>query len=159
MGGNEEKTRIRRQRTHFRIARALSVAPKVQYGALPWRRIDGTLEIMLLTSRETGRWIIPKGWPHEDMSPARSAAQEAWEEAGITGAITRKPVGRFHYPKFYGDQDAVECIVHVHALEVGEELARWPEKAQRTRRWFLRPEAADSVNEPGLRAIILSFTP
>lgn len=114
---------------------------------------------MLVTSRETGRWVIPKGWPHDNMSPARSAAQEAFEEAGITGAITKKPVGRFHYLKFYGDNDAVECVVHVHAMEVEEELARWPEKNQRTRRWFLRPEAAEQVDEPELRAIMLEFTP
>lgn len=154
------KTRIRRrQRQHFRIARALSVAPKVQYGALPWRIVDGTLEVMLLTSRDTGRWIIPKGWPHEGMTPARSGAQEAFEEAGITGAITKKPIGRYRYLKVLDDQDALECIVHVHALEVDEELSRWPEKKQRTRKWFLRPEAADLVDEPELRAIILDFMP
>lgn len=149
----------RRQRQHFQIAKALSVAPKVQHGALPWRWVDGTLEVMLVTSRETGRWIIPKGWPHEGMSSARSAAQEAFEEAGITGAITKKPIGRFNYLKFIGGEDAVDCIVHVHAMEVEEELSRWPEKAQRTRKWFLRPEAAELVDEPELRQIILSFTP
>ena len=149
----------RRQRQHFRIARALSTAPKVQYGALPWRVVDGTLEVMLVTSRDTGRWIIPKGWPHEGMSPARSAAQEAFEEAGIGGAITKKPIGRFHYLKVLGGGDAVECIVHVHALEVDEELANWPEKNQRTRKWFLRPEAADHVDEPELRSIIQEFVP
>jgi len=155
---NDSRIR-RRQRAHFQIAKALSVAPKVQYGALPWRIVDGTLEVMLLTSRDTGRWVIPKGWPHEGMSPARSAAQEAFEEGGITGAITKKPIGRFHYLKFIGDKDAAECVVHVHAMEVEEELSRWPEKSQRTRKWFLRPDAADLVDEPELREIILEFMP
>ena len=149
----------RRQRHHFRIAKALSAAPKVQHGALPWRWVDGTLEIMLVTSRETGRWVIPKGWPHDGLSSARSAAQEAFEEAGITGAITKKEIGRFHYLKFLGKDDAIECIVHLHAMEVEEELPRWPEKAQRTRKWFLRPDAAEAVDEPDLRKLILSFAP
>ena len=149
----------RRQRQHFQIAKALSAAPKVQHGALPWRWVDGTLEIMLVTSRETGRWVIPKGWPHDGMSSARSAAQEAFEEAGITGAITKKEIGRFRYLKFIGTDDAIECIVHLHAMEVEEELARWPEKAQRVRKWFLRHEAAEAVDEPELRELILSFTP
>lgn len=131
----------------------------MQYGALPWRVVDGTLEVMLITSRDTGRWIIPKGWPLEGMSPAHSAAQEAWEEAGITGAITRKPLGRFRYLKVLGEEDAVECVVHVHAMEVGEEHANWPEKNQRKRQWFLRHEAADLVNEPELRRIVLGFVP
>lgn len=158
--GDKDGHRIRRrQRQHFQIAKALSAAPKVQHGALPWRWSNGTLEIMLVTSRETARWVIPKGWPHEAMSPARSAAQEAFEEAGITGAITKKPIGRFHYLKFFSDKDAVDCIVHVHALEVEEELADWPEKDQRNRKWLLRPEAADLVDEPELREIIQSFVP
>ena len=114
---------------------------------------------MLITSRDTGRWIIPKGWPHEGMIPARSAAQEAWEEAGITGAITKLPVGRYHYLKVLGDRDAVDCVVHVHAMEVEEEHLRWPEKSQRERRWFLRYEAADRVDEPDLREIILTCSP
>lgn len=159
MGDNTGHVVRRRQRQHFRIAKALSTAPKVQYGALPWKCVNGTLEVMLLTSRDTGRWVIPKGWPHEGMSPARSAAQEAWEEAGITGAITKKPIGRYHYLKVLGDEDAVECVVHVHAMEVGEQQSDWPEKSQRKTRWFLRPEAADLVDEPELREIIQTFAP
>lgn len=159
MSNNDGPRVRRRQRQHFQIMRALSSAPKVQHGALPWRYVDGTIEVMLVTSRDTGRWIIPKGWPHDGMSSARSAAQEAFEEAGITGAITKKTIGRFHYLKFIGDSDAIDCIVHVHALEVEEELSTWPEKSQRTRRWFLRPEAADLVDEPELRDVILNFTP
>ncbi|WP_421849169.1 NUDIX hydrolase [Oricola sp.] len=149
----------RRQRQHFHIAEALRAAPKVQYGALPWRMVDGTLEVLLLTSRDTGRWVLPKGWPHEGMSPAKSAAQEAFEEAGITGAITRKDIGRFHYLKFRPDKRSVECVVHVHALEVEKQLDDWPERLQRKTQWFLRHEAAERVDEPELRDIILSFVP
>lgn len=143
----------------LQMAQALSVAPKVQFGALPWRIVDGTLEVMLVTSRDTGRWIIPKGWPHAGMSPARSAAQEAFEEAGIRGSITKNSVGRFHYLKQSDDKDAVGCIVHVYALEVQEELSDWPEMHQRTRKWFERPQAADLVNEPELYRIILEYSP
>ena len=149
----------RRQRQHFHIAQALRAAPKVQYGAMPWRKVDGTMEVLLLTSRDTGRWVIPKGWPHDGMSPAKSAATEAFEEAGVNGAITRKDIGSYHYLKYREDMKSVECVVHVHALEVQEQLDDWPERSQRETRWFLRHEAAELVDEPELRDIILTFVP
>jgi 8-oxo-dGTP pyrophosphatase MutT (NUDIX family) len=149
----------RRQRQHFRIAEALRTAPRTQHGALPWRMRDGTLEVLLLTSRDTGRWLIPKGWPHDNMSPARSAAQEAYEEAGIAGAITKKPIGTYHYLKVLSGEEAVECVVHVHAMEVDAQQEDWPEKDQRKTQWFMRQEAADLVDEPELREIILTFAP
>ena len=81
------------------IPALMALPPRVQYAALPWRMTDGTLEVLLLTSRGTGRWVIPKGWPHDSFSSAHSAAQEAYEEAGIRGAITREPIGSYRYDK------------------------------------------------------------
>jgi ADP-ribose pyrophosphatase YjhB (NUDIX family) len=38
--------------------------------------------VLLVTSRETGRWIIPKGGPIKGFKPAKTAAREAYEDAG-----------------------------------------------------------------------------
>src|SRR5215468_11570993 len=73
---------------------------RLQYGALPYRTSNGhRAQFMLVTSRETRRWIIPKGWPKRGKSPHRSAAREAFEEAGVIGAVGRRPVGSFSYAK------------------------------------------------------------
>jgi 8-oxo-dGTP pyrophosphatase MutT (NUDIX family) len=143
----------------FKIPAMMALPPRVQYGALPWRMTDGTMEVMLVTSRGTGRWIIPKGWPHEGFSSAHSAAQEAYEEAGITGSVTGSPIGSYRYDKIRDEGEAVECAVHVHALEVAVQLEDWPEKQQRETAWFSRQEAAARVQEPELSELILSYAP
>ncbi|MFZ2101357.1 MAG: NUDIX hydrolase [Oricola sp.] len=133
--------------------------PRVQYGALPWQMRDGTLDVLLLTSRGTRRWVIPKGWPHDGLSSAGSAAQEAFEEAGIAGTITEEPVGTYHYEKVRDQGGCVDCIVYVHALNVTEQLEDWPERGERELRWFPRHEAAGQVSEAGLRDLILKYSP
>lgn len=137
----------------------LALPPRVQYAALPWRMRDGTLEAMLLTSRGTGRWVIPKGWPHDGFSSAHSAAQEAYEEAGIRGSVTTAPIGSYCYTKTRDEGGSVDCVVYVHALEVKDQLEDWPEKGQRKTRWFPRGEAASLVAEAELRTLISSFCP
>jgi 8-oxo-dGTP pyrophosphatase MutT (NUDIX family) len=119
--------------------------------------VDGTLEVMLLTSRGTGRWIIPKGWPIDGLGSSGSAAQEAYEEAGVIGAISDSSIGSYTYEKIRAEGGSVECIVHVHSLEVEEQMDDWPEREERETAWFLRQEAAGLVAEPELRAIILGF--
>lgn len=137
----------------------MALPPRVQYAALPWRMIDGTLEVMLLTSRGTGRWVIPKGWPHDTLSSAGSAAQEAWEEAGIRGPITEEPIGSYHYDKVRDEGGSVVCVVYVHALQVVDQADDWPEKTQRDCQWFPRQTAARQVHEMELHDLILSFAP
>ena len=67
-----------------------------QVGALPYRTIDkGKVELLLITSRDTGRWLIPKGWPMTGVKDYDAAAQEAWEEAGVVGPVRRKPIGSY----------------------------------------------------------------
>jgi 8-oxo-dGTP pyrophosphatase MutT (NUDIX family) len=160
MPSEKKKPSILKRATEvLNISALMTIPPRVQYGALPWRMTDGTLEVMLLTSRGTGRWVIPKGWPHDSFSSAYSAAQEAWEEAGIKGPITSEPVGSYHYGKVRDEGGAVNCVVYVHALEVSEQFEDWPEKGQRELKWFARDAAADAVDEPELRDLILSFVP
>jgi len=137
-------------------SRKTTAATRVQYAALPYR-INGRErpEVMLVTSRQSRRWIIPKGWPHKGQAPYRSAAREAFEEAGVIGAIRRRPVGSFLYEKRLKKGRAVECVVRVFALKVKRQNQEWPEKAERRVKWLSVRAAADAVREPTLRQIIL----
>jgi 8-oxo-dGTP pyrophosphatase MutT (NUDIX family) len=109
---------------------------------------------MLVTSRETRRWIIPKGWPHKGKTPHHSAAREAFEEAGLVGAIAMRPVGSFAYRKRLKSGRFVVCEVHVFPLKVRSQTKQWPERRQRRVKWVSAKEAADTVREPKLSAII-----
>jgi 8-oxo-dGTP pyrophosphatase MutT (NUDIX family) len=117
-----------------------------QFAVLPWRISEGgTRQIMLLTSRGTRRWVIPKGWPIKGRKPAEAAAQEAYEEAGLIGHIVgKRPIGNFHYPKRLA-QGEVLCQVRVFLFRVERQLDEWPEKSQRETRWSDDEEAIDLV--------------
>ncbi len=132
-------------------------APHAQYGALPWRIADGTLQILLITTRRTGRWIIPKGWPIDDHAPHHSAAREALEEAGLIGAVDEAPLGAFRYRKERKSGAVLPCTVTVFALRVIRQRKTWPEKAAREVRWFSLEEALAAVAEPELRRLIMKF--
>ncbi len=132
---------------------------QTQFAALPCRLAkDGTHEVMLLTSRDTGRWIIPKGWPIKGLKPRQVAALEAYEEAGLRGRMLgAKPVGKFHYAKQI-ETDAVLCEVRVYLMWVDEQLDDWPEKAVRRTEWFSVEDAAARVDEGALSEIILRLS-
>lgn len=131
-----------------------------QFGALPWRLgVDGQLEILLVTSRETGRWVVPKGNPMARRKPHEAAAREAFEEAGVEGAIGETPLGSFRYRKRRLLFLPILAEVRLFPLRVERELERWPEMRQRKRQWFARAEAARLVNERPLKQLILGFEP
>lgn len=125
-----------------------------QYAALPWRHMGAHREVMLISSRDTGRWVIPKGWPIKGLSPAQTAAREAYEEAGLGGQMSKKPIGEFEYGKRLGNGGVQPCRVEVYALEQMVQHPDWPEQGQRTMKWFSIPEAAEAVDEPDLKNII-----
>jgi 8-oxo-dGTP pyrophosphatase MutT (NUDIX family) len=131
----------------------------IQFAALPWRISErGTRQVMLLTSRETRRWVIPKGWPMKKRKPAEVASQEAYEEAGLIGHIVgKRPVGRFHYAKRLSKGEVL-CQVRVFLFRVERQLDDWPEKSQRETKWFDAEEAVDMVEEGGLAEIIDHFS-
>ncbi len=129
----------------------------IQFGALPYRYERNGLEIMLITSRETKRWIIPKGWPMPDRKPHQVAAAEAYQEAGIKGVIGKKPIGSYPYPKLFPDGEERLCLVTVFPLRVILEKVKWREMAERERFWFQRDIAATMVEEGGLAQIIDEF--
>ncbi len=130
----------------------------IQTGALPWRLGPGHRpEVLLVTGRNSGRWMIPKGWPMRGKTLAKAAAQEAFEEAGVKGTISTKPLGVFRHVKQHLIFRPLEVSILVHSLAVKRELAKWPEDGQRKRRWFTLEEAATSVDSEDLRKLILDL--
>ena len=126
-----------------------------QYGVIAWRESEGGgRQVLLITSRETRRWVIPRGNPIAGLSPAEAAAQEAWEEAGIRGETAPQPIGAYVYDKRRLNGFTVPAEVHVFTMRVSEEAATWPEAHERERRWFAPAEAADAVDEPGLKDLL-----
>jgi 8-oxo-dGTP pyrophosphatase MutT (NUDIX family) len=134
--------------------------PAVQFAALPWRRRpDGQVEVLLITSRETRRWVIPKGWPIKGMSSAKSAAQEAFEEAGVVGKVAKAPLGAYAYDKRLKNGRLQHVRVAVFGMQVEREQEVYPEKGQRELRWMSPTEAATLVDEPELMVLIAAFKP
>ncbi len=130
-------------------------SPRPQVAALPYRRRgEGGLEVMLVTSRETRRWVIPKGWSASRLKPHAAAEREAYQEAGVVGRIGKASIGRYDYEKRLKTEDTVTCTVAVFPLEVRRQRKRWPEQDEREGRWFTPDEAAEAVEEPDLAAII-----
>ena len=134
--------------------------PRRQVGALAYRfDDDGQIQVMLITSRESRRWVIPKGWPVRGLDPHRAAEREAFEEAGLKGDIKKKAVGVYGYEKRLASGPAVPCEVSVFPLQVTGRRKRWPEMDQREGRWLSPEDAADLVHEEGLRQILRTFKP
>jgi 8-oxo-dGTP pyrophosphatase MutT (NUDIX family) len=125
--------------------------------ALPWRAGKNGLEILLISSRETKRWVIPKGWPMLGRKPHVAAAREALEEAGVIGKTLKTSVGSFHYVKNLRNGDAILCRVEVFAMQVERQRKSWLERDQRITRWFPADEAASLVREPEFSTLIRDF--
>jgi 8-oxo-dGTP pyrophosphatase MutT (NUDIX family) len=131
-----------------------------QYGALCYRATpSGRVEVLLITSRDTGRWVIPKGWPMAKRKPAKAALREAYEEAGAEGKVTSVPAGIYTYRKLLPGGIGVPCVVTVFPVKVDKLCDSYPERDQRTRRWLPPDEAATMVDEPELAEIIRNFVP
>jgi 8-oxo-dGTP pyrophosphatase MutT (NUDIX family) len=134
--------------------------PRAQFAALPWRRgAQGAVQVLLITSRETRRWVIPKGWPITGRSSAKSAAQEAFEEAGVVGKVAKAPIGGFAYDKRLKNGRLQHVRVAVFALQVEQEQDLYPEKGQREKLWTSPAEAATLVTEPELMVLLATFRP
>jgi 8-oxo-dGTP pyrophosphatase MutT (NUDIX family) len=144
------------KRPHAKSAGLPGSEPGLQYAALPWRRGD-ELEILLVTSRETRRWVIPKGWPMKGRKPHATAATEALEEAGVVGRISKSSLGDYHYVKQLKNGAPLFCRVEVFPLKVEHQRKRWREQGQRIGHWFPVMEAAAMVDEPELQQLIEAF--
>ncbi|RFB98293.1 DNA mismatch repair protein MutT [Rhizobium leguminosarum bv. trifolii] len=133
--------------------------PRQQYGAICYRvkKKSSDVEVLLMTSRDTGRWVIPKGWPMTGKCAHEVAAQEAFEEAGVRGAVETETLGAYSYPKVLRDGVKVACKVQVYALEVTDMAKDFKEKGERRIEWVSLDEAAGRVREPELRGLFLAF--
>lgn len=132
---------------------------RMQYAALCYRirKKSGTLEILVITSRDTGRWVIPKGWPMQGKRAHEVAEREAFEEAGVKGKVQKTPVGSYVYQKRMDQGLKIACKVQVHAMEVDDLCKNFPEKGARRIEWVGYQEAASRVEEPSLKDLILHF--
>ncbi len=141
-------------------AKAGAIAAGTQYAALCYRLgKDGGAEVLLITSRDTGRWVIPKGWPIAGKSAAASAAREAFEEAGAEGEIGEDCIGLYSYAKVLGPDSLRPCVVAVYPLHVLRMAEKFPEAGQRRLRWFSPKKAATKVAEPELAELLAGFVP
>lgn len=137
------------------IAPMLRRPPRVQIAALCHRTGEAGPEVLMITSRETKRWIIPKGWPMHGTDAAGTALQEAWEEAGVK-AETRRParIGRYRYDKVLDGGLPVATDVDVYAVAVEKLLDSYPEMDERERHWMTPEEAAERVDEEQLSELL-----
>ncbi len=127
---------------------------KAQVAALPFRARLGGIDILLVTTRQTRRWLVPRGWPMKGRKDHEAAAQEAYEEAGVIGKVRKHPIGAYTYQKRLLSR-VEPCRVMVYLLRVEAELESWQERDQRRRQWFDQSEAALRISEPRLAAMIL----
>ncbi len=130
-----------------------------QVAAIPIRCSPrGQLQVMLVTSRDTQRWVIPKGWPWPGRPDHEAAEEEAWEEAGVRGTTRKNKFGTFSYGKRHGDK-VVPTKVTVYLLDVTEVARSWPEIGQRRRAWFSPTNAAAAVDEEQLSELLRALAP
>lgn len=143
----------------LRINAAHKSDVRSQFAALCYKKVKGELKILLITSRRSGRWVVPKGWPMDNKTPAKTAAQEAWEEAGVIGDATDRCLGVFSYSKTGIHPNELPCMVMVYPVRIKSLAADYPEKSQRRRKWFSPDKAAAKVAEPELARILRDFDP
>lgn len=132
-----------------------------QYAALCFRRRKDAsgIEILVVTSRESRRWVIPKGWPMKRKKPYEAAAIEAWQEAGVRGKVKKKPVGSYTYLKSLDNGDVVPCVVDVFQIEVDDIKNDFKERGERILDWVSPDEAARRVREIELKSLLVEFVP
>lgn len=130
---------------------------RTQFGALCYRVSDGKIQILLISSRGSGRWIIPKGWPMDGETPARAAATEAFEEAGVVGKVSNVCLGIYSYTKSLPKDDDLPIVVAVFPFEVKRMLKNFPEAGQRKRKWVSLKRASELISEPELGPLIHNF--
>ena len=132
--------------------------PIQQVAALPYRiEPDGAAQVLLVTSRDTKRWVVPKGNPMRGLSGHEAAAVEAYEEAGVRGIPCPTALGSFIYWKTKRARLSRQVSATLYPLAVVEQLPDWPEREQRTTRWFTLDDAAAAVDEPELKRLIAGF--
>lgn len=132
----------------------------LQVAALVYRLQKGSVEFLLITSRGTGRWIIPKGWPMPGRTLSQAALQEAYEEAGVRGIAETISIGSYQYTKTdMPNGENGNFTVDVFAVLYSHQEKKWPERGQRIFEWVTPKEAANRVIEPQLKKLLLEYRP
>lgn len=150
---------IRLKQAPLRMQMARKRDVRTQFGALCYRVKNEDVQVLLITSRTSRRWIIPKGWPMPGETPADAALTEAYEEAGVQGKALNLCLGFYSYTKIMEGGESLPCAVSVFPVRVKKLLKQYPEGHERRRRWFSLKKAASRVREPELRKIIKHFDP
>jgi len=148
----------KRAQLPLKLRRVPKTQARTQFAALCYRVRKNEVQICLETSRRTKRWILPKGWPMHNQTPAQAAATEAWEEAGLTGKAYDTCLGVYGYTKVRG-KTALPILTLVYPVKVKNVHSNWPEAHQRKRRWMTPAKAAKKVREPALKRIVATFSP
>ena len=128
-----------------------------QIAALPWRMGEQGVEILLVTTRTTKRWLIPKGWTMDGKADHEAAEIEAYEEAGVMGVANITSIGNYGYIKLSDSGKPRHLNVRVYALEVKRVLGEWPERSERERIWVSPQQALTMIGEPELLPVIAAF--
>lgn len=131
---------------------------RTQFAVLGYTMGKSKPRVCLVTSRQTGRWILPKGWPVEGATPVEAVAAEAWEEAGLRGRVHPQPVGLFSYQKLLEDVE-LPVIAVVYAMRVFSAASTYPEAHERKRKWFTPRKAAARLSDPEVAPIVRGFAP
>ncbi len=129
----------------------------IQFAALPYRIEGRQVQVRLITSRGTGRWVIPKGWPIGGLRPMEAAAVEAAEEGGLEGEMEETPLGSYHYAKRLKGAQTTQVQVIVFPFRVTGHAETFKEQGERHGAWFAYQKAAALVAEPALRRLIREF--
>ncbi|SMP22107.1 NUDIX hydrolase [Shimia sagamensis] len=145
--------------TEAMIRKAQKRGKNIQFAALPYRIHKNKTEVLLITSRGTRQWLLPKGWPMDDLKPHKAAAQEAWEEAGILGRAHKHCLGTYRYRKARGAMRGQTIRVMVFPLEVHNFTRTYPEMGQRQRKWLSPKKAAKHIGHPDLAKLVRNFDP
>lgn len=132
---------------------------RTQFAALCYRQTKSGTEVLLITGRRTGKWKLPKGWPMKGRMPAKTAAQEAWEEAGVKGRPIDYCLGHYFYSKRTSTGITLPCMALIYPVQVETLKKSWPEVGQRRRKWFSPKKAARKLNSPELARALLNFDP
>lgn len=126
----------------------------MQVGALCLRDGKDGVEVMMVKSSR-GRWIIPKGWPEDDLTDAQTAKAEAWEEAGVLmGKVSKVPMGGYLTEKRYDDGRRIPCHVSVYRIDVRKTTKSYPEAGMRARKWMPLKKAVKKTKDKGLRDLL-----
>lgn len=132
---------------------------RMQFAALCFRIVHDKTQILLITSRRSRRWIVPKGWPMDGVTPGAAALQEAWEEAGVKGKAYERCLGLYSYSKMIERGVLFPCVAMVYPVRVKSLASDFPEAGQRQRKWLTPKKAAARISEPELAQILLTFDP